>query len=304
MISINNNNWLIKQSDSGRGLHCVFGGGVARAVVCSIGVLEKLKELQYSFQTLGGVSAGSIIPLMAAAGIPLEELRQLVSQCDFRTFVKPNYRHLFQLRLGWRILNRRRYMKTLPVRGLYSSGPLGEFVEQYVKEWPAGFWTMAYTPDAQIIFSRDGVLKRSRDGAITVLDRRPAPIGLAIQATCAMPGFFDAVPYTAADGSQYLLYDGILSWDGICPASFVEEFFGVPRSSIVACDVGKYSRPNRMIGQGFGTVICPDPPFQPHHLNLTLQQKYQGFLAGSDSTEAALVKVHPEEPEDGVWRIA
>jgi predicted acylesterase/phospholipase RssA len=272
------------------GFHFIFSGGLARAFLADVGVIIACRRAGIKIATMGGVSAGSIAALMATSGMTDLELIKAVMDEDFTDLLKPNYRFGNWLRLGWAILNRRRLMKTLPIKGIYGTEAIGTLVERYVSHWPRGFWTMAYLPGAQIIFTESGVLKRHCDGRTEVLQDKPAPVSAAIRATCGLPGFFDALRFTTNGGSTNMLFDGILSWDGMCPTGLVEHHFGASRESIIPCDVGKYDKPNRMLHEGYGAVITPDPPFAAYKLKLSRDEKWLGIVAGYDSAAIALQK--------------
>lgn len=268
--------------------NAVIGGGVARALVSSLGVLMALEENQVQLKSLGGVSAGAIVPLLTRAGLSFDSVKQVILDEDFTQLLKPNFKHFQTLRMVKAALLRRRYMEELPAEGLFRLDWLGELVDSMVFEWPPGFWTMAYERGAQIVFYDGGVLKRYPNGVTEVLSEIPAPVGLAIRATCSLPGFFDATVYIDQEGREHLLFDGILSWHGMCPTGFVEEFLQAPRHTIIACDVGKYKRPNRLLNEGYAAVITPDPPFQWYQLSLSRGQKTLGIEAGQKAADLVL----------------
>jgi predicted acylesterase/phospholipase RssA len=267
--------------------HIVFGGGIVRALVGDLGVLMAARNRGLNFASTGGISAGSVMPLLYKAGVPVEELKDIVMSHHMSDFIQNNYSRFNIGRLIWRVLNRRKYRRTLPSKGLYSIAKLADFLEHRVKEWPENYWTMAYAPrqKAQIIFTRQGVHKRFQDGRIMLVDDKPAPIGLAIRATCSVPGFFDSVLYTSSTGESFELFDGFLSWDGYCPAAFVEKFFGAHRRSIIACDVIKYKTPNRLLDQGYLAVLTPDLPFAAHQFKPSNGQKALGIRTAFTDAE-------------------
>lgn len=63
----------------------IFSGGGTR-LPCYIGILDALAQLKLSFNTLVGVSGGSIVAALLAAGKSQAELRQLALETDFRQF--------------------------------------------------------------------------------------------------------------------------------------------------------------------------------------------------------------------------
>jgi len=270
------------------GPHVVFGGGISRALVANLGVVKAARVKNVKLASIGGISAGAVISLLYAAGVSTEEMEELVMKHSLGDFMENNHGSLHFLRLLWRVINHRRYLKTLPGRGIYNTFKLGAFIDERVKEWPENYWTMAYAPrdQAQVIFSKKGVHARYRDGRVELVDVNPAPISLAIRATCAVPGFFDSVYYVATNGRKMQLFDGFLSWDGYCPAPFVEEFFGVERKAIIACDVIKYKTPNRLLGKGYRGVLTPNPPFPAHRFHPTVDQKLAGVTEAFDQARA------------------
>lgn len=63
----------------------IFSGGGTR-LSCYIGILAALKQLDLSFSTIVGVSGGSIVAALLAAGKTEQELKQLAMNTDFRQF--------------------------------------------------------------------------------------------------------------------------------------------------------------------------------------------------------------------------
>jgi predicted acylesterase/phospholipase RssA len=241
--------------------HIVFSAGISRALFASFGVLAEAADHNLSFASIGGISAGAIIPSLFAAGLPQQLIVDLLMTHGLSDYliVKERLRHW--PKLLWRAAHHRRYKRDLVQDGLWDTTPLADLIDSLVTEWPARFWTMAATGDAQIIFTEEGVFKRSLDGSIVQIDKKPARLGLALRATCALPGFFDSVVYTTSSGESYRLFDGVCSWDGFCPVNVVQSFYGAEPETIVACDVIKYKSPNRLLGGNYLGVLLPDPPF-------------------------------------------
>lgn len=63
----------------------IFSGGGTR-LPCYVGILQALKELELEFHTLVGVSGGSIVAAMLAAGKSLDQMRDVALHTDFRQF--------------------------------------------------------------------------------------------------------------------------------------------------------------------------------------------------------------------------
>ncbi|WP_447730780.1 patatin-like phospholipase family protein [Pseudoxanthomonas suwonensis] len=60
-----------------------LGGGGARGVA-HLGVLRKLEELGVPVDCIAGTSMGSLVGGLYAAGVPLEEMEQLVLEADWK----------------------------------------------------------------------------------------------------------------------------------------------------------------------------------------------------------------------------
>lgn len=67
----------------------VLAGGGAR-LPAHIGILTALRDLSIGYQELVGVSGGAIVAALAAAGYPLETIRQIADETDFSQFLGQN----------------------------------------------------------------------------------------------------------------------------------------------------------------------------------------------------------------------
>ncbi len=63
----------------------IFSGGGTR-LPCYVGILMALKDLGLSFHSLVGVSGGSIVAAMVAAGKSVEQMQDLALHTDFKQF--------------------------------------------------------------------------------------------------------------------------------------------------------------------------------------------------------------------------
>lgn len=63
----------------------IFSGGGTR-LPCYVGILMALEDLDLSFQHLVGVSGGSIVAAMVAAGKSIDEMQKLALHTDFKQF--------------------------------------------------------------------------------------------------------------------------------------------------------------------------------------------------------------------------
>lgn len=282
-----------------RPVHLVFGAGVSRAIVAGLGLIKaaRIQGTYLNVASVGGISAGAVVSLLYAAGVTTERMEELVMSKSLGSLLDRNYRYFHYGRLGWRILTHRHQQSTLPSTGLFNTCRLGEFVEKEVSQWPGNYWTMAYAPreQAQVIFSKQGVYMRFRDGRIEIVDTVAASIGLAIRATCAIPGLFDSVKFVSSKGRTIELFDGFLSWDGYCPASLVENCFGVNKNEIIACDVVRYKTSNRLMERGYLAVLTPDPPFGTCCLNPTSEQKKIGIARAFEEAQETFSRLKSGE---------
>lgn len=229
--------------------HLVCGAGGSRAILGSAGAVMACKIAGITeWQTIGGISGGSIPALSLAAGIDPRDIMQLTVDVDFSSLVP---RHATPISTILAFILKDRFEYTRPKKGVLSSEKLGAFIDSLVPTWPKNFWTMAVVARTQILFTSDGVYQYLKNGQRRRLSDKPAPVGLAIRATCAIPGIIDAVPYHG----RHLL-DGALSWDGQCPVGVSQRYFGAEPHEILACDVGEEKSRIAPFARVFWTMLC------------------------------------------------
>lgn len=210
--------------------HLLCGSGGSRAILGSAGFILACEIAELTeWLTIGGISGGSIPTLLKAQGVPGKKLVRLGIGIDFTDLVT---KHANPISILLAFLMKDRFEQTRPRQGVMNSEKLGEFVDSLGTVWPKNYWTMAVVGRTQIIFTADGVYQFAADGSHRQISDKPAPLGLAIRASCAVPGIIDA-PYFLG---KYL-FDGALSWDGACPSGVLIRNFGATPESIVACDV-------------------------------------------------------------------
>lgn len=229
--------------------HLVCGAGGSRAILGSAGAIVACELAGMNdWVSMGGISGGSIPTVMLAAGGDPIEMMNMAVEIDFASLVP---RHATPLRLLIAFLLKNRFEYTRPHKGVLGSEKLGEWMDARIPVWPKKFWTMAVVGRTQVVFTADGVFQYLADGSSRMISDKPAPVGLAIRATCAVPGIIDAVPYQGR-----WLFDGALSWDGLCPVGLVQRVFGADPNEIVACDVGdEPTRWNAMV-TWFWKLVC------------------------------------------------
>lgn len=289
-------------------LHLVCGSGGSRAILGSSGAILACHFAGISnWRTVGGVSGGSIPTLMLAGSVHPSKIVRYTIETDFSSLLT---RHGSLAKILRAYLMKERYEKTRPRKGVLGSEKVGQFVESFVAAWPKNYWTVAAEGPNQWLFTAEGIFEYRRAGTVKVISPDPAPVGLAIRASCAVPGIIDAAKWNG----NYL-FDGALSADGRCPVRVPKRHFSARPESIVAVDVGEdSSRQSRWmrlgwkilcgadclpppdgdfpIGSEGAVVIKPEPmKFRSLQFTLTSDQKWQavmsGFLAATRSLEAS-----------------
>jgi len=143
-----------------------------------------------------------------------------------------------------------------------------------------------------------------------VISKKPAPVGLAIRATSAIPGVIDAVPYRGC-----YLFDGALSIDGRTPIGLAKRHHGAVAERTVAVDVGENPESQTWLGRVFfalfwrficgnhcpaegeypirseGTVLVkPQPPIRALQFKLRADEKCAALMSGFSAGVLALEK--------------
>ncbi|MBX9571273.1 MAG: patatin-like phospholipase family protein [Candidatus Obscuribacterales bacterium] len=249
-----------KQTPDPSQLDLIISSGGAAAVLGGTGSIAacQLAGLM-NFRRIGGVSGGSIVAVLTAAGLPASQLLHMTLETSFSDHLKPEHGSMFRLlKLIGRGLKRELAPEHIRVdqvnsrHGLYGTDTLGHFIEKMVAEgmckngaciaqaetsalWPSRFWTMATTKTgAQVVFDADGVHHIDIDGTRSTLSPTAASTGTAVRASCTIPGVLACISY-----KDVWLYDGALSRDGICPVGLQIRHFGATASNIIACRIGE-----------------------------------------------------------------
>jgi len=212
-------------------LNIVCGAGGTRSVLACTGSVLACHFAGISrFNLIGGASGGAIPTVLLAGGVHPVQIAHLTVETDFsslldrRCFLTPRLPYMLRHPL---------YHIFRPRQGFYGSERVGQFIEQYVPTWPKNYWTVAVVGESEWLFTADGVFQYQYDGSRRRLSDQPAPVGLAVRATSAIPFVFQAIPYLGT-----YLSDGGLSFDGRTPVRTVERHFGTKAESIVAVDLG------------------------------------------------------------------
>lgn len=217
---------------AGAPLHAVLGSGGSRAILAGAGFIYAWhKSGLNKFQTAGGVSGGSIPSLMYAAGMNPGKIVQLAVDIDFSGMLTPRTNIV---RTFIAFLLKERLAQTRPRHAVLGSEKLEQFIDQLVPEWPENYWTMAVAGKTQVVFKKDGVFQYLHDGSMRQISSSPAPLGLAICASCAVPGIIEPKIY-----QDIYLFDGALSWDGQCPIGVAVRDMHLSPAQVIACDLSE-----------------------------------------------------------------
>ncbi len=259
-------------------LHLAGSSGGARAILATCGLLLASEFAGIKYKTKGGISGSAITLYFYAKTGSAVQCLNLALSMDFDSLLETKRGNWLKVVLE---LAKKRHVKRAmeaarrllkmtpaadapskklrPVKGVYSTEKLGQFIRKMaanaegVEEWPKNFWVSAVTEDAEVFFTGHGVFIVCPGGILRILDRKPAPVSLAILATCAIPGIMNSQKYKGLD-----LYDGFLGKGGRCPIEVPLRIYGAKHRDIVACDVGDdNNRTSRRLSR-FWRWMCGD----------------------------------------------
>ncbi len=239
--------------------HLVIEQGGPRAMLTGLGAtmalrLSGLKQ----WSTIGGISGGAIPALLLADNADPLTVIETTLKLDFLQLLMPSpggdpLSAFAKEQNGERSITHK-FVARLLHKGLRSTHGLGELIDREVKSWPDNFWTMATSENSHIMFTSTGVFEFGFDGSYNVLSDEPAPLSLAIRATCSIPGILEAVQYRG----RYL-FDGALSRFGACPTAWVQKHLGGDSGTVVrVASSGKDSRKNDFLGRLGRRLLCND----------------------------------------------
>ncbi len=213
--------------------HYVLSAGGSRAILAGCGSALACHMAGLEYASIGGVSGGSLPAILLAAGMKPADFLRIALDVDFREMCE-NKAGKFESLLAILMKEYHEHPENRTGYGIYDTDKLGKYIESHVTSWPDKFWTMAVDGHTQILFSKDGVFEKGSDGRWIQLSNQPAPIGLAIQATCAIPGLMKPTVYQGRH-----LYDGAFTKDGICPVRVPVSFFGAKYHEVIGCSTGE-----------------------------------------------------------------
>ena len=223
-------------------LHLVCSSGGSRAILGGAGAILAVDQAGLkNLASIGGVSGGSLPTLIYSAGISARETLRHAVNIDFASMLTRRA-NIFSILFAY--FRKGRLACTRPNNGVMTSEPLGEYVNAMIEKahldrgvkhhWPKGYWTMAVVGDSQVLFDETGVYEVKPDGSRITLSDKPASLGTAVRASCAVPGIISAVPYKGR-----FLFDGALSLEGRCPIAVPMANNGATAEQIIAIDAGE-----------------------------------------------------------------
>jgi predicted acylesterase/phospholipase RssA len=231
-------------------IHIVFGGGATKAILSGIGAVLALNVAGLKdWVTIGACSAGSIPGAVLAADIP--------PPVYLRHLIDIDIEGLLIARTGWAgrmlaILRKYHFERIRPRLGAYATARMRRFINSLVRRWPKRFWNVASCDHGQVLFTADGVFKYSGNPRVgRLLKDKPPSVGLAVCASCAMPGIMDSVKW-----SGELLFDGALSGDGEVPIDVIARHFKDDKTQVLAFDIGPEPMKQRPWLRFLWNVFC------------------------------------------------
>lgn len=195
------NNFLLKKKIKKYGLGLALGGGDVRGFF-HIGVLQALEEKKIPISFIAGVSIGSLLGSIYAMGYSADELLDIIE----------NKTQFFQLLTTFDL-------NILPKTGIFSGAKIIDEINtlagnRTIEELNIPFICRA----ADILHFKEVVFSQG-------------DIGLAVKASCSIPGFFSAVEY-----NHQILVDGSVL--GPVPIQLIKKYFHGPilASNLIAYD--------------------------------------------------------------------
>lgn len=217
-------------------LNLVGGGGGSRAILAIAGMIWALAKADITkWRSIGGISGGALATIMVATGMKAADIVSLAIELDFASKLT-RHGNIFQLFLALAL--KERYETTRPIKSVFSSEKVAEWVDERVSSWPDKYWNMSVHKDKQILFTPKGVYRLSYDGKVERLSDKPARVSDAMRGSIAIPGIIRPHYWQGK-----FLVDGALSWDGLTPVNVVLRHLAADPKATIACHVGERKLP-------------------------------------------------------------
>lgn len=168
-------------------VNAVFQGGGVKAIGL-VGAVEVAQQRGFRFHQVAGTSSGSIVAAFIAAGYTAQEMKQMILQMPFASFLKKSWLMQFKV-IG-------PALRLLIKKGLYSGERLEYWVHQMLLKKGVRTFGDLQPNQLRIIASditRGRLLVLPDDIAHYGIDPKQLPISKAIRMSASIPYFFDPV---------------------------------------------------------------------------------------------------------------
>lgn len=236
--------------------NAVFEGGGVKAVAL-VGAISVAEQRGFQFQRMAGTSSGSIVASLLAAGYTAVEMRKMIEETPFISFLQKSPLHQIKV-IG-------PMLRVLLKKGLYSGDALEHWIHFMLEK--KGIRTFADLPPNKLrIVASDitqgKLLVLPEDIAQYGIDPMKFEVSKAVRMSCSIPYFFDPVvikkPYIETSSTEILTAKSIFIVDGGLLSNFPlwifdnEEELGTGNEPIPTIGfrlVGKHSNfPRRIYG--------------------------------------------------------
>jgi NTE family protein len=176
--------------------------------ISHIGVLEVLEENGIRPGIVTGTSAGGYVAALYAAGVSPAGMRKIALEMKRDDLFESNFRTGTFLRMMFRIFGDLLQLMAMTPRGILNGARIRNYVDQCTGKknitqalLPLGLVAVDLNSGKRVVFTNCPT-----DEMPDTIFVRDAPLGLAVQASTAIPGVFEPVPFRGM-----LLVDGGLA---------------------------------------------------------------------------------------------
>jgi len=191
----------VRQRDLGLAL-----GGGSMLGISHIGVLEVLEENGIRPGIVTGTSAGGYVAAMYAAGVSPASMRKMALEMKREDIFESNFRTGTYIRMMFRVFGDLLQLMTVMPRGILNGDRIRSHVDQCTDKknitqapLPLGLVAVDLNSGNRVVFTN----RPPADDVSGTVIVRDIPLGLAVQASTAIPGVFEPVSFRGM-----LLVDG------------------------------------------------------------------------------------------------
>lgn len=168
-------------------LNAVFEGGGVKGIALA-GAVEEAESRGITFCHVAGTSSGAIVASMLAAGYRGRELKEIIEQTPFSSFVQETWLH----KIPWLGAPLRLMVK----KGMYAGTALEQWIADLLAE--KGVFTFGDLKPGQLRIiasdiSRSRLLVLPEDLRSYGIDPNRFPVAKAVRMSASLPFFFDPV---------------------------------------------------------------------------------------------------------------